>query len=274
MSSVSSDTTGLIEEIYALLKTSFPDETKYSLEYLKWLYLDNPTGTCISNNFVNDSIVKATYAVLPMQYAFNGQPVNAALSLNTATHPDERGKRWFTKLAERTYEMAAEEGIQLILGVANDISIKGFEEYLGFEKIGRISLRIASSRGHYNEMGKNLASFKRSTEYWNWRLANPSAKYSQIKRSFGSLLVATRQLPIVIARLDDNCPAKLEHSILQFSPAVPAYIYSSFDYGVAVPSQLLPSPWHFIVKNIGLSQPEYSELKKNIWLHGIDGDTF
>lgn len=274
MSEISTDTAGTLHGIYDLLRISFPREAKYSLEYLKWLYIDNPNGVTISSNLIVENNVRATYSVLPMQYFWEGDLVKAALSLNTATHPDERGRGWFTKLAKITYESAHTNGIKIILGVANDNSIKGFLKHLGFESVGRISLRFATPEQHHAQMTRNLFGACRSDDFWNWRVGNPSASYSKIVRRCGSLLVATRKAPIVIGKLDGDLPHLNKHPVLHLSPIAPAYLYSTFKYGIDIPRKLLPSPWHFIIKNNGLSDSEFAELKKTIWFHGVDSDTF
>ena len=56
------------------------------------------------------SELAAHYVVLPIRAAVGGQPVAAALSLNTATHPDYQRRGLFVRLAEATYEMARGAG--------------------------------------------------------------------------------------------------------------------------------------------------------------------
>jgi len=274
MSELSDDTAAHLPGIYDLLRTSFPAETKYSMEYLTWLYIDNPAGKTLSTNLVSENQVMATYAVLPLQFFHHGEPISAALSLNTATHPSERRRGWFTKLANSTYDSAASAGIKVILGVANGNSIRGFQNHLGFDTIGRISLKVATPHQHYVNMDRALGGKSRSRDYWRWRLANPGISYSKVQRDFGTLLVATRKIPVVIGKLDHDEPDIPLNPLLRFSPLAPAFIHSISDYGLDVPRKLLPSPWYFILKNIGLPVSDYESLKKTCSFHGVDSDTF
>lgn len=66
------------------------------------------------------------YGVIPCIFNIEGQPVLAAQSADTMTHPDHRKKGLFKILAGRTYDLARGQNIQFIFGFPNQNSISGF----------------------------------------------------------------------------------------------------------------------------------------------------
>ena len=169
--------TQAIEEIKRLLHLVFSNRVdKFSFEFLKWQYADNPTGAIVGYNAYWGEELAAHYVTMPIYMNVNGQKTLGLLSLNTATHPDHRGKRLFTILAEKTYQYAAENGYKFVIGVANANSTHGFIKHRGFKLIGPLVFKVG--------VGQNL--FQRTdytfTRYWDkeimdWRLKNPSMEY-------------------------------------------------------------------------------------------------
>lgn len=254
MSEVSFSTSDYVDGILKLLTLSFPHEKKYSKKYIDWPYLRNPYGVTLRANLTEGENVNATYAVFPMKYNFEGQLIDAALSLNTATHPNSRGQSWFPKLANHVYDSAAAQGIKIILGVANKNSIGGFRKHLGFDVLGNVSLRLARPRSHLKALNALRACRPASSDYLKWRLANSSIKYSKLVYGTDSLLVATRSIPFVIGASTEGKVSLPVNRLLQVSPVCPCYyIFSNRAYGIEVPQKLMPSPWHLIIKNLGLA---------------------
>lgn len=74
----------------------------------------------------------AYYGVIPTILSIRQQKVLAAQSCDTMTHPAHQKKGLFVKLARQTFELARQEGIQLIFGFPNQNSYPGFIKHLGF----------------------------------------------------------------------------------------------------------------------------------------------
>ena len=179
-----------IQEISDLLKLVFPKTDANSYNYLDWEYNKNPEGKAIGFNAFFDNRLAAHYVTQPIKSRINGIETKGLLSLNTATHPDHRGKRLFTKLAEMTYKFAAEEGYQFVIGVANENSIKGFIKYLGFELIKPLDVKIGL--GLHKEQNNNEYNYVRSwdKETIKWRLSNPIIKYNTIEKEGNIYILA------------------------------------------------------------------------------------
>jgi hypothetical protein len=124
-----------LETLLKLFSITFPN-THFSLEYLTWLYTQNPNGSVIGFDMYDRRELVAHYACTPTNV--NGRP--GFLSLNTATHPKYRARGIFKILALETYKLVEAKG-SFIVGVANQNSVGGFLRHLNFNKIGNLNLR-------------------------------------------------------------------------------------------------------------------------------------
>lgn len=169
-----------LEEVKELLHITFLNKAeKFNSNYLKWQYVDNPRGHVIAYNaYANDGTLAAHYAVIPIEMIIDRKVVKGVLSLNTATHPEHRGKRLFTILAEKTYNRAQELGRKFVIGVANANSTHGFLKNLGFYLIAPLEVKVGIGSPF-----KNSSYSKKNHIYYDeatlrWRLKCPYFNYS------------------------------------------------------------------------------------------------
>ena len=128
-----------------LFSACFPDAGKLgSVDYLKWLYVDNPEGEVVGFNAIEGDRLAAHYVCVPMRVNIHGASMRVLLSLNTATHPDFQGQGLFTKLAERTYEAGTTDGFHAVYGVANANSTPGFLRKLAFDLISPLESKMGT----------------------------------------------------------------------------------------------------------------------------------
>lgn len=166
-----------IRECQQLLQLVFVEHAdKFSYEYLKWQYADNPAGPIVGFNAYMGDVLAAHYVTMPIYLNINGQKTLGVLSLNTATHPEHRGKRLFTILAERTYQYATENGFKFVIGVANANSTPGFLKHLRFKLIGPLSFKVGVGTNLYQQKNHTYSRFW-DKELMEWRLKNPSMEY-------------------------------------------------------------------------------------------------
>ena len=166
-----------IREILQLLQLVFKkNAAKFSLDYLKWQYLENPAGPVIGFNAYKDGLLAAHYETLPIYMNIDGEKTLGLLSKDTATHPDHRGKGLFTELAKQTYQYAADLGYKFVIGVANANSIHGFVKYLDFQMVAQLDLKIGWGTDIYPPRDFTYSRYW-DQELMDWRLRNPSMKY-------------------------------------------------------------------------------------------------
>ncbi len=165
-----------LSDVLDLLVQSFPKATKFTLDYLRWQYKMNPVGEVVGFNAYDGEALAAHYATMPVVMNINNVKRKGLLSLNTATHPDHRGKRLFSILADKTYEYAVQQGYEFVIGVANANSTHGFLKNLKFDLVCPLTVKVG--------VGSNILKKRFSTgtiwdeETLKWRLSNPVGEYT------------------------------------------------------------------------------------------------
>lgn len=258
-----------LHEIRNLMELVFVEHAdKFSYEYLKWQYADNPVGPIVGFNAYKDVVLAAHYVTMPIYMIIDGKKTLGLLSLNTATHPEHRGKRLFTILAEQTYQYAAENGYKFVIGVANANSTHGFIKHLNFKLIGPLTFKVG--------VGTNIYPKKEYTytRYWDkeimeWRLKNPSMKYykngklivSPIKPGFKKLVFHDSEGLVSLNKLHGR-PFNL---YIGFGADVKKGLYCG------IPKFIEHSPFNLIFRDLtGGTLPEIT--KNNILFELIDFD--
>ena len=123
-------------DVSKLMKICFP-KTRFTREYLQWLYFENPSGNVAGFNLLKQGELIGHYACIPTNIAGR----QGYLSLNTATHPNSRGQGVFKLLAKETFDQFEREKT-FVVGVANQNSIDGFIKHLDFKHLGNLELRL------------------------------------------------------------------------------------------------------------------------------------
>lgn len=166
-----------------LFATCFPAATHLDTRYLTWLYGSNPAGPAIGFDAWSGDRLAAHYVCVPVDAVASGRPMRVMLSLNTATHPDFQGQGLFTRLAEATYTLGAQQGVEAVYGVANANSTPGFLRKLGFTLVRPLDALIGVGPLCAREpTGADEVSFRRlwSTQAMKWRVSNPARPYRLI----------------------------------------------------------------------------------------------
>jgi GNAT superfamily N-acetyltransferase len=251
-----------LEAYAALFSACFPGAAKLrDLAYLRWLYLENPLGPAVGFNAIADGRLAAHYVCTRARIRFDGRPVPALLSLNTATHPDFQGKGLFTRLAERTYAAGAEEGMALVYGVANANSTPGFLRKLGFSLVEPLESRVGIGplgRFDWADAG-GRARFAQdwTPELLRWRTANPANPVALHHAGDGALaLHAFTGRPLLRAWAEIPRPAVLPD--LPVRGGAPLRVWlglmprgsGRFGLHAQLPERLRPSPLNLIFRDL------------------------
>lgn len=105
-----------------------------SLDYLRkkfdtsWCGVKNIGYIAVDSN----GIAVAYYGIFPCFIKHNGNILLAAQSGDTMTHSQHRGKGLFVTLAKMTYQLAKENGVQIVFGFPNKNSYPGFVNKLNW----------------------------------------------------------------------------------------------------------------------------------------------
>lgn len=258
-----------LREILQLMQLAFVGHSeKFSFEYLKWQYADNPVGPIVGFNAYMGDVLAAHYVTMPIYMNIEREKTLGVLSLNTATHPEHRGKRLFTILAERTYQYAAENGYKFVIGVANAQSTHGFLKHLKFKLIGPLTFKIGVGTKIYSPKDYTFNRYW-DKEIMDWRLKNPSMDYykngdmivSPIKPSFKKLVYYDKDGIVTLPKLHGR----------------PFNLYIGFGADLkngcycGIPKFIEHSPFNLIFRDLtGATLPEVT--KDNILFELMDFD--
>lgn len=242
----------------ALFSKCFPKSGKFSIHVLHWLYAENPDGSAIGFDAFDGDTLAAHYVGIPGIVRLHGKPQKVLLSLNTATHPTYQGKGLFTKLAEMTYQAAADRGFAGAYGVANANSTPGFIRKLGFQLVQPLDAKLGVGRlGVDMSMASAHSQFERvwSGEALEWRIRNPANPIQPFflndgagftANAMGRGLTAYAELATIPDYSAGKRPAQSPlHLFLGLAPQ-PARRFSGY---VDIPLRLRPSPLNMIFRS-------------------------
>lgn len=265
-----------------LFAACFPGAGRLSsVDYLRWLYAENPAGAVVAFNAREGGRLAAHYACVPMRVQLDGATVPALLSLNTATHPDYQGRGLFTRLAEMTYAAGAAEGVRLVYGVANANSTPGFVRKLGFTLVCPLQSRIGvGPLGRFDWVRVASAPFRID---WTrgqlaWRLGNPANSVRVVRTGADSigfetasgrpLIRALAQLPSAVGGADAVALPWFGARVWLGLMPEGAGRFGAYPH---LPARLRPSPLNLIVR--GLAAPVPVEAG-GVFFSFLDFDAF
>jgi GNAT superfamily N-acetyltransferase len=273
---------GDLRILSGFLAAVFGRKDLYVPEYLRWLYVENPAGDVVGMNAWQGDALVGHYAVIPIAAASEAGVHRAALSLNTATHPGHQGRGLFTRLAEETYALARDDGVEEVIGVANGRSAPGFVHRLGFTACGPLEARLLW-RSPRKVAVEARPSWRRvwDPDSLRWRVRNPRSEYRVETRSGVRSILAPTGWPAVRAVLRVE-PAEGAVELPDLSPADPAplrlWLGRRADVsaptagGVSIPMRLRPSPLEVI--HLSLAERAPSPDPARIHFDAFDFDAY
>lgn len=249
----------------ALFKQCFPQARVSDMDYLDWLYNQNPVGAVVGFDAFHGETLAATYVCIPIDLLLDGAPVRGLLSLNTATAPAFQGRGLFTRLASMTYDFAREQGFDVVVGVANQNSVGGFTRKLGFQDVAGLDARIG-----YVVCADGDAAAERHVQLrrkWTpnsfaWRQNNPLNRLVATLNSNGTVLVTgkTGYFGLKVGALvrDDVGPVARRRRLplplltLSLTPSIMA----KSRWAISIPERFKPSPLRFIYRPLSDQRPQ------------------
>lgn len=253
-----------LKDLSIFLTKVFKNKERFSYEYLSWLYRDNPLGEVIGFNAKdNNNKIVSHYALIPMNAILKGKRVKVALSLNTATDKSAQGKGLFTRLAKKTYELAKNEDIRLIIGVANQQSIRGFKKYLGFDIVCQLEARIFISNPPLinNDLSEDSFFIDIDDEFLDWRIKNPFNKY-KVSKDKSNILVNINLFfqGVLQIKKSRNTSKFFGFRKLNLWIGKSNRISWNKKINFSIPNFLRPSPLFFIYKDLSSSEKIHKDM--------------
>ncbi len=255
-----------------LLSSVFPNTDRYTFEYLKWQYFENPDGEAVGFDAYSDDGLAAHYVTLPFEALLFGERKKGVLSLNTATHPNHQGKGLFVRLADASYSLARDLGYDFVVGVANANSTPGFVRKLGFQLVSQLAAEVGV--GTVVATSEQPVEFKRiwSESARTWRLQNPAAQYFE----HGSRIYATTANSLIKMQLTidpwDEAASRpmIGRLITGWLGLHPSRRWQGI--ALPVPQRLRPSPLNLIFRDLSGRNRQLDASR--VIMNGIDFDAY
>lgn len=164
-----------------LFRSVFPT-FNVNIDYLRWLYLENPLGTFVGFDAMEHGKVVAHYACIPTK--IEGHSHLSLLALNTATDKSYQGRGLLKIIANATYSRY-QNVFSNVIGVANAQAVGALTRHLGFKHLGNLDLRFGRVANGY--LGRRIYS----SQDLEWRAKNPirPLNVSYLNGSFVSITV-------------------------------------------------------------------------------------
>jgi hypothetical protein len=96
-----------------------------SRDYLRWLYLNNPSGSATLIVALENDLWIGVIALIPIALECEGVVQKACFAVNVLTHPDHRSKNSFVKMIKFARQILSGERVWL-LGHPNANAIPGW----------------------------------------------------------------------------------------------------------------------------------------------------
>ncbi|MDT0677468.1 GNAT family N-acetyltransferase [Autumnicola musiva] len=178
-----------IPAIISVLKISLgEDQLAVSEEVWNFKHEDNPFGKSIVFVAEENEKIIGVRAFMRWNWKNENQVYKACRAVDTATHPEHRGKGIFKKLTLKAVEAAREEGVNFIFNTPNEQSRPGYLK-MGWETAGKIKVGLFPAWNSFWRLRKNQQGFSIDKNLspkdldslckeWNNRLARTSGLYT------------------------------------------------------------------------------------------------
>ena len=265
-------------DLFELFKISYHKSKHYVRcsvryqKYLHWLYSENPLGPPVGINAYADNILVGHYVCIPTLWMQNGKIYSALLSLNTAVHPNFQRQGIFSKLAEKTYQLARDAEFDFVFGVSNKNSTAGFIK-LDFKVITQLYLQISLNfiiSKKISPISAQKLTRHLSNEMLNWRLNRPFTSYNEIS---GKVLSESDNLPFKI--ISGQTDKKIfSVSRKKFSPSPFCFFIGAQkqEKMITLPSFIRPSSLNLIYKPLSIRSKNLNTELENWNFDFLDFD--
>ena len=169
-----------VPRIVSLLKVSLGDELPLSEQIWHYKHINNPFGKSIVLLAEEDGKLAGVRAFMRWKWQKGEKHYSCLRAVDTATHPDFRGRGVFKLLTLQAVEIAKKEGDHFIFNTPNDQSRPGYLK-MGWEVAGKIRVGLIPAVFSFWKIWKNgndyespekieLAGLSSLCEEWNDRL--------------------------------------------------------------------------------------------------------
>ncbi|WP_101688816.1 GNAT family N-acetyltransferase [Dysgonomonas massiliensis] len=267
---IATDDNSLVE-LQHFLKVVFPRTSRFTLDFLRWQYKENPLGEMEGFNAWHNGRIISHFAGLPIEMNLFDKKRRGLLCINVSTDPKYQGKKLFKTLGERTVKYAMDNGYDFMIAVPNANSSHTFLKYLGFYLISPLSVKVGIGNNIFSD--RHFDCYKSWDEkQYKWRLNSPVNKYSC---SDGCLYSPISFFAKTISKI--NLFNKTVEELSQNIGFRPLNLYVGLGADISrgfyfnMPSFIKRPPFNLVFKDFTGEIPPIQ--KENVFIQLIDLDT-
>ena len=135
-----------IPQIVDLLRLSLGDvSTTKSERYWRWKHVDNPFGASHILLAEEDGVLVGVRAFMQWRWTDGQRQYTALRAVDTATHPEYRGRGIFKKLTLQLIAERTEAGDDFIFNTPNEQSKPGYLK-MGWREVGKLPVALRLNR--------------------------------------------------------------------------------------------------------------------------------
>lgn len=128
-----------------------------------WKHQQNPFGTSPAWVATVDGEIVGFRTFLRWEFVIDGEPVRAVRAVDTATHPDHRGRGVFAGLTEHALDGLRGDGVAFVFNTPNDQSRPGYLK-MGWRPVRRLA--VLARPGSLGALGR-IARARTPAEKWS-----------------------------------------------------------------------------------------------------------
>ena len=252
---------------------------QFDLNYLRWLYSENPHGKAVTFNISKNEKIIGHYSVIPSEILINKKIYKAALSLNTAVDDNYRGRGFFNIMAKKTFEKCLKKKIRFIFGVSNSQSTKLFVKNFNFCNFGGLNVMVGLGKIDHNLIRKKF-KVNWDIKSLNWRLQNPNTKYNINYFEKNKINISKKLYKIFNLNMGEfynnykfNVAKDNNFNLLNLYVVLGKDNSKNLFY-FNLPKFLKPSPLNFILKDLLIKNNNFNLKRENIFFQPLDFDAF
>jgi len=191
------------QEILKLFNVVFG--RKLDEEFWRWRFLKTPFGKSVIWLMFDNQKLVGHYAAVPVPLWLDNRIIESAMIMTVMTHPDYRGMRICTNLANEVYDSCRARGLKIVFGFPNNNIYRLYLEQLNWIGFGRMDYwekedlvwqkaenkheyeveEISRFDTRFDELWEKLKSdngiaVPRISKYLNWRYCEKPGKEYRI----------------------------------------------------------------------------------------------
>lgn len=190
-----------IPEIVKVLKASLGEELPVSEVTWTYKHVNNPFGASIVLLAEEDGDIIGVRAFMRWQLSLGEQVLHTYRAVDTATHPDHRGKGIFKKLTLKAVDIAKERGHHFIFNFPNDQSRPGYLK-MGWQKSGKLKVALKPAFSSFWKFYKRSAGHSIEYDATEEEIQNLCAVWNSKLKDAG--LITPKSYTYLIWRFGNN----------------------------------------------------------------------